>query len=114
MTRDLELVKQICWKVSDFIATRSKNDQFGIFERSRASKADVYSMIEEYPTTFISPPKDAYDDLNILEYDDGITWFASIPLWSKEEGRSDMHVMVTIILDNDAPPRVELNNCRVP
>jgi hypothetical protein len=100
--------------VSDFVATRSKNDEYGIFPFSRVKRSDLHRVMSDYPDTFISPPKDAYDDLDILDEDSGNTWFADIPLWSEEEGMSDLCLVVTIILDKDAPPRVELDDCRVP
>jgi len=70
--------------------------------------------MKEYPAKFISPPKDAYDDLDIgkIEDDSRNAWWADIPLWSEEEGMSDLCLVVTIILDADAP-RVELDDCRV-
>jgi len=114
MTQDLDLIKTICWKVSDFIATRGKNDEFGIFMNSREKKSDVYRTMREYPATFISPPKDAYDDLYIGKVSVGNenAWIADIPLWSEEEGKSDLYLIVNIILDADLP-RVELDGCLV-
>jgi hypothetical protein len=119
VTQNLELLKTICWKVSNFIATRDRNDEFGIFPDSVSKKADVYRVLREYPANFVSPPKGAYDSLYeeefLWRYDDDNknVWYAMIPLWSQEEGRSDLCLMVTISLDTD-PPRVNLRDCLVP
>jgi hypothetical protein len=118
MTQDLELLTSICWKVSNFIATRDRNDEFGLFQNSLSMKGDVYRVMREYPAHFISPPKNAYanlyddGDLWTIGDDDERRWYAEIPLWSEEEGRSDLCLKVTINLKTD-PPRVVLHDCLV-
>lgn len=108
-----DLIKSICWKISDLVATRDRNDQFGIFQRSRATRAEVYKVLDDYPATFISPPKSAYDQLEIEEGGDGKTWFATVPLWSEEEGESDLCLTLSFTQDN-GEIRVRLHGCYVP
>lgn len=69
--------------------------------------------MNEYPATFVSPPKNAYDDLEIMETVGQTGWFAIVPLWSDEEGESDLCLMLHFVLENDEI-RVVLRDCRVP
>lgn len=111
MTSDL--IKSICWKISNLVATRDRNDPFGIYQRSRATRAEVYRALDEYPATFVSPPQNAYDDLEIMETRDGKSWFTIVPLWSKEEGESDMCLTLSFTQDS-GEIRVSLDGCHVP
>ncbi len=110
MTSDL--IRSICWKISNLVATRDRNDSFGIYERSRATRAEVYKALDEYPATFVTPPQGAYDDLDIMEAIDG-EWFTIVPLWSEEEGESDMCLTLSFTQDY-GEIRVRLDGCHVP
>ena len=41
------------------------------------------------------------------------TWFVSMPLWTEEEGRSDLAVEMTVIFQDEAT-RIELDGILVP
>ncbi|BCH30302.1 hypothetical protein MesoLjLc_22320 [Mesorhizobium sp. L-8-10] len=107
-----DLIRSICWKISDFVATRGRNDQYGIFQQSLVNRADLHRVMNEYPATFVSPPKTAYSDLEVTEENDG-TWSVEVPLWSKEEGASDLCLMLTFAQEGD-DIRVSLDDCYVP
>lgn len=66
---------------------------------SRCSAEDLRRVLREYPATFIEPPADAYTELNVVVVTgaDEPTWHVSIPLWTREEGRSDLTLEVWVV-----------------
>lgn len=82
---------------------------------SRASKEDLIRTIQEYGRTLVPPPDDAYESLDVISVDsaDLPTWSVWIPLWTSEEGRSDLTLEMTIIEAN-GQLAIELDDLRVP
>jgi hypothetical protein len=80
---------------------------------SRLTSAEVWRVIKNYARTLIEPPSD--DDFRI----DAVrtqattrTWSVNVPLWTREEGRSDLTLQLTIALGPRGPV-VELDDLRV-
>ncbi|MGI9429968.1 MAG: DUF7668 domain-containing protein [Bythopirellula sp.] len=65
---------------------------------SRLSAKDIREVISEYGRTFIAPPAEAYQNLDAIKIRDAAapTWSVRAPLWSEEEGRSDLELQLTI------------------
>lgn len=82
---------------------------------SRCTAEDLRRVVMEYPATFIEPPADAYVELNAVEVTvaNEPTWDVCIPLWTREEGRSDLTLTVWII-DVGGRLTVELLSLHVP
>jgi len=70
---------------------------------SRLTADDLRQVIEDYGCTFIEPPPSAYTNLDAVGVRNARkpTWSVRAPLWSKEEGRSDLTLEVTVIQDGD-------------
>ena len=82
---------------------------------SRLSSDDIRLVISDYGKTFIAPPADAYRDLDAVPVRDAEepTWSVRAPLWSKEEGRSDLELQLTISQRGDQRV-IELDDLLVP
>lgn len=81
----------------------------------RLSADDLRKAISDYGRTFIDPPKDAYRNLNAVEVQIAAvpTWSVWAPLWTAEEGRSDLEMQLTIQLLDDRW-QVEFDDLHVP
>jgi hypothetical protein len=70
---------------------------------SRLMVDDIRQVMDDYGRTFIEPPLSGYSELDAVAVRDAKhpTWSVRAPLWSKEEGRSDLTLEVTVIQDGD-------------
>ena len=73
------------------------------FAASRLTADDLRQVIQNYGRTLILPPDPTYPDLNIVQVRGAIrpTWSIQAPLWTREEGRSDLTLELTITVDGD-------------
>lgn len=64
----------------------------------RLSAAEMANVIKNYGRQLISPPDEAYESMDVVEVTDSHPrrWSINIPLWTKEEGRSDLTLEVTL------------------
>ena len=80
---------------------------------SRLTSAEVWRVINDYGRTLVEPPSD--DDFRI----DAVrtqattpTWSVNVPLWTQEEGMSDLTLQLTIALGPRGPV-IELDDLHV-
>lgn len=63
---------------------------------------DIQRSIKEYGRTLVDLPNQAFELADWYESSDAPnTWILEIPLWTKEEGRSDLTLTVIVTFDND-------------
>jgi len=81
---------------------------------SRLTVEDLRQVIYDYGRTFIEPPENAYCNLDAVAVRGSTlpTWSVRAPLWSHEEGQSDLTLELTIIRDGDRW-NVELDDLHV-
>jgi hypothetical protein len=84
-------------------------------DSSRLSANDLERVIREYGRTFVEPPPNAYTDLDIVVVSsaDLPTWSVRAPLWSREEGQSDLTLKLTVRKDR-GKWSADLDDLRVP
>lgn len=82
---------------------------------TRLSADDLREVISEYGKTFIVPPTGRYEgfDAFCLRSFDSPTWSVRAPLWSEEEGRSDLELQLTIHQEGERLA-IELDDLHVP
>lgn len=82
---------------------------------SRLSAADIRTVIQGYGRQVVVPPPSAYRMLDVVQIRkaDIPTWSVRMPLWTAEEGRSDLTIELTIAIGTDSAS-VELDDLRVP
>lgn len=67
-----------------------------------ATPEDIKREMLEYPATFIDPPPEAFDEMEVyaVRGERGL-WRVEMPLWSREEGRSDLSILLDVHLVDD-------------
>jgi hypothetical protein len=89
--------------------------QFDAVERDgRAGRVGAEGLrraVSEYGATLTGPEPHWVDLVDDYPLDDGTGAAYDIPLWTKEEGRSDLTLSVTIT--EGKPPRIEVDDLRV-
>lgn len=81
---------------------------------SPLTAAHLREAIEEYGRTLIIPPDGAYDGLESVRVtvEELPTWAVMVPLWTKEEGRSDLTLELTMVFGN-GEPEITIDNLHV-
>jgi hypothetical protein len=74
-------------------------------EASRLTAEDLREAIDDYGRKLITPPAGAYEDLDAVEIRNANApiWSIRVPLWSEEEGRSDLTLELLIALRANGP-----------
>ena len=79
---------------------------------------NVDRTLEDYPATFIVPPLKFADCIEYGEYygelSDGSGFWIDCPLWTKEEGRSDLEVQLFARTAEDGAWDFDVTNILVP
>ena len=68
----------------------------------RLSAHDMERAIKEYNCQLIMPPPDGYELMDVIEAHGDEKWSVVMPLWSQEEGRSDLSIELTLIKHGDS------------
>ncbi len=84
-------------------------------DASRLTADRLRAIILGYGRTLTAPPADAYDNLDAVPISDPSrrAWSVRVPLWTREEGRSDLTIELTVVLDASGRARVELDDLHV-
>ncbi len=82
--------------------------------KSRLTSDDLRTVVRDYGRKLVSPPGDAYKNLDAIPVKGAAvpTWSVRAPLWTEEEGRSDLTLELTIAVGLGAPS-IELDNLHV-
>lgn len=82
---------------------------------SRLSSLDLRNVIQEYGRTLVNPPDSAFENLDVIEIVncESPAWSVRVDLWTKEEGRSDLNLQLTVVQSEDRW-LVELDDLLVP
>jgi hypothetical protein len=111
----LDLLRSATREIVDRLAERDYESAIKRCVKSRLTHDDLHTVIHDYGRTVVSPPTDAYNKLDAVEVEGAAvpTWSISAPLWTAEEGRSDLTLELTISLGTGAP-KIELDDLLVP
>lgn len=77
----------------------------------RLSAEEMEDAIRDYGMTLISLPPDAFSLVDVCKVDDSTEWMLDVPLWTAEEGRSDLTLSVTVDLDHE--PHITIDDLHV-
>lgn len=81
-------------------------------QNGRVNTDDLKRIIKEYGCTIITLPDEAFAALHIYKIKAENRIDVYIPLWTKEEGRSDLTLSVSCYII-DGIPKIEINDLRV-
>ena len=110
----IDTIQAATLKIANLIADGEYTDALQACSSSRLTEADIAGVIRDYGRTFVSLPADFGDYLDTVEIEGRSrpTWSIRAPLWTLEEGRSDLTLELTVTDEVDGP-RIELDDLRV-
>lgn len=73
---------------------------------------DISNIIEDFGETLIAPSLEELEQLNIIDIDDN-EWAVDFDLWTKESGKSDLTIQLTVKKNIDDSLDIELDNIHV-
>ena len=78
----------------------------------RLSANEIQYAIEEYGRTIIMPPISVFEELDVIEVTGAKPreWSVRCPLWTEEEGRSDLTLELSLVETPDGNLRIEMDN----
>lgn len=87
----------------DHLARGEYREAVNSCDASRLTAEEVRGVVLDYGRTLTVPPADAYKDLDVVRISDPSrqAWSVRAPLWTKEEGRSDLTLELTVVLDRN-------------
>jgi hypothetical protein len=94
---------------------------YGEFERIalltkgvRLSAEEIKTAVEQYGQKLALPPSEAFQKMDVVKVQaaNPARWSVTMPLWTEEEGRSDLSIELTIIRDG-ADFLIELDDIHV-
>ena len=82
---------------------------------ARVGAADLEHAVREYGRTLSVPPPGSEPALVVVEIRNARprAWFVDVPLWSREEGRSDLTLQLRLVAAPAGGYRVELEDLHV-
>ena len=78
------------------------------------SPLEMRADVPFYPAAFVLPPQNFLDPVEWIELGDGTGFSVDCPLWSLEEGRSDLEVQLFAITSGDGARDLDVTNILVP
>src|SRR5688572_13959012 len=89
--------------VVDLLVSKRYDELVKITKGKRLSRKMIQRAIEEYGRELIRPPSTAYDTLDTVEVTDAQPqrWSIRCDLWTREEGRSDLSLELTVVREGD-------------
>jgi hypothetical protein len=102
-------------KVLQALAGKDYTGALAHCARSRLSAADLQTVIEDYGRSVVLPPKDVHEFVDAVRVvgADKSTWSVRVPLWTLEEGRSDLTLELTIRI-TESGVLIDLDDLHVP
>jgi hypothetical protein len=92
-------LKDVVREVIEHLVSRRYAELEAMTNGVRLKASDIDRAVAEYGRDLVPPPENAYELLDIVEVRgfSNTKWSVVIPLWTREEGRSDLSVELTLI-----------------
>ena len=78
----------------------------------RLNKHDIEERLSEYGNTLVLPPASFIEKIDTYEYNDGSGLALDVPLWTEEEGMSDLTLSLELIYDG-TKSKLQMTDLRV-
>lgn len=110
----IDIVQTATLQIANLISDGQYAGAVQACSSSRLTDADIAGVIRDYGRTFVQLPADfsEYLDVVAIEGRSRPTWSIRAPLWTLEEGRSDLTLELTVA-DNIDGPSIELDDLKV-
>jgi len=102
--------------IRDVVDLLARGDYLAVERLSagiRLTAQEMAAAINAYGRHLIVPPSAAAAPLNVISHADGGGWSVDVPLWTLEEGRSDLTLQLTVRREADGGHRVEVDDLHV-
>ena len=76
------------------------------------SSNDILNIIEDFGETLIVPNLEQLEELNIIDIDEN-EWAIDFDLWTRESGKSDLTIQLTIKRNSDKSLDIKLDDIHV-
>lgn len=95
----IEQLNQPVRQVIEYLLAGQFAELESLTGRTRLSATEMARAISDYGRTLVSPPDDAFALMDVVEVRDArrARWAVTMPLWTREEGRSDLSIELTLI-----------------
>ena len=112
--REAEILRRAVRAIVELLAENDYQATVEACAKSRLSPDDIRGVIEEYGHHLIRPPEDAYADLDAIRVTQASepTWSVRAPVYTANEGRSDLTLELTII-QSSGEIRIEMDDLHV-
>jgi hypothetical protein len=109
---DYEQLKLLVGQVMDLLVSQKYKELSDMTRTVRLSEEAIKSAITYYGKQLISPPIEAFKLMDVIPIQsNNAGWSVVMPLWTQEEGRSDLTIELTIV-KAEGDFRVELDDIR--
>lgn len=115
MTREeMDALGKVVGNIVALLVDEDYDGVIGACSASRLSAKDLRSVIEQHGRNLVPPPENAYADLDTVRVEQTTepTWSVRAPLWTAEEGQSDLTLELTMALSADGV-RTEIEDMHV-
>jgi hypothetical protein len=114
MTQIDGLLKEAVRQVVECLVSGRYGDVEQLTGGTRLNALQIAKAITTYGRELIAPPTSAFDNMDVVEVKTATPprWSVVMPLWTREEGRSDLSIELTVIRLGDAAI-VELDDLHV-
>ncbi len=79
------------------------------------SRADIIDAVSDYDAKIISIPEKGYEELDVIEVtnSDPTEWSVYVPIYTEEEGRSDLTLELSLTDTGSELYNIEIDNLHV-
>lgn len=99
----LAVRNKVVTEVVALLVGREYQQLEAITRGQRLSAKEIQTAVAEYGRTLVALPEDALGLIDYVEYQDSSGWSVVVPLFTREEGRSDLSLELSLVgkgLDN--------------
>ena len=101
--------------VSDYLAQGAYEELERLSNGVRLTAREIQTAVESYGRKIVPLPDEAYGDLDVVEVD-GVEpkqWSVNVPVFTVEEGMSDLTLELTVIDSYSDSYKVEVDDLHV-
>jgi hypothetical protein len=109
-----ERLRSIVEQVVQQVVRGDYDDVIRLCHKSRVTSEQLARVVHEYGRKLAMPPRDAYRRIDAVKVTTANvpTWSVRVPLWTQEEGMSDLTLELTVTLGS-GEPSIELDDLHV-
>jgi hypothetical protein len=95
-----DILKRKSLEIMGYLVRGEYDSAVSACVNSRLTAEGLHNVIANYGRTLTFPPANAYENLDAVRVSKASnpTWTVDLPLWTIEEGRSDLTLQLTIFI----------------